>query len=63
MQRTLVQINMTANWGSSGRIAEQIGDIAQKINWDSYIVYGRYANDSKSNLIKIGSSLQFITML
>lgn len=55
MQRTLVQINMTANWGSSGRIAEQIGDIAQKINWDSYIVYGRYANDSKSNLIKIGS--------
>ena len=46
---------MTANWGSSGRIAEQIGDIAQKINWDSYIVYGRYANDSKSNLIKIGS--------
>lgn len=54
---TLLQINVTANWGSTGKIAEQIGVHAISCGWDSYIAYGRYANPSKSNLIKIGSGV------
>ena len=53
----LLQINSTANWGSTGKIAEQIGLVAMANGWDSYIAYGRSANPSKSNLIKIGSKL------
>ena len=51
----LLQINATANWGSTGRIAEQIGIAAMTKGWDSYIAYGRHSNDSRSKLIKIGS--------
>ena len=53
----LLQINSTANWGSTGKITEQIGELAISKGWDSYIAYGRYANKSKSRLIKIGSKL------
>lgn len=51
----LFQINITANWGSHGRIAEEIGQLAIQNGWESYIAYGRWANPSKSHLIKIGS--------
>ena len=51
----LFQINVTANWGSHGRIAEEIGEMAMTQGWDSYIAYGRYANPSKSHLLKVGS--------
>ena len=51
---TLLQINVTANWGSTGKIAEQIGMLAMKHGWESYIAYGRMMNPSKSKLIKIG---------
>ena len=51
----LLQINVTANWGSTGKIAESIGILAQSKGWNSYIAYGRYMNPSKNNLIKIGS--------
>ncbi len=53
----LLQINSTANWGSTGKIAEQIGQAAMSAGWESYIAYGRSANLSKSKLIKIGSRL------
>lgn len=53
----LLQINSTANWGSTGKIAEQIGQRAMACGWESYIAYGRRANPSSSELIKIGSSL------
>lgn len=53
----LLQINSTANWGSTGRIAEQIGNVAISLGWDSYIAYGRYANKSNSRLIKIGDKV------
>lgn len=52
----LFQINVAANWGSHGRIAEGIGEIVQTHDWDSYIAYGRYANPSKSHLLKVGSA-------
>ncbi len=51
----LLQINITANWGSHGRIAEEIGQLAIQNGWESYIAYGRWANPSQSHLIKIGS--------
>ncbi len=50
----LLQINITANWGSHGRIAEDIGRLAQANGWDSYMAYGRWANPSQLPLIKIG---------
>lgn len=54
---TLLQINVTANWGSTGKIAEQIGLCAMEHGWKSYIAYGRMMNPSKSKLIKIGSQI------
>lgn len=54
---TLFQINVAANWGSTGRIAEEIGQLAMANGWHSYIAYGRYANPSRSQLYKIGSRL------
>ena len=53
----LLQINSVANIGSTGRIAEQIGQAAMKAGWESYIAYGREAGQSQSHLIKIGSQL------
>ena len=51
----LLQINITSNWGSTGKIAEQIGLCAMSYGWVSYVAYGRYSNPSKSNLIRVGS--------
>lgn len=53
----LLQINSTANWGSTGKIAEQIGERAIAHGWESYIAYGRVANNSSSTLIRIGGRL------
>lgn len=54
---TLLQINATSNWGSTGKIAEQIGLCAATHGWKSYIAYGRMSNPSKNQLVKIGSAL------
>ena len=51
----LLQINITANWGSTGRIAESIGKSALDNGWESYIAYGRWCNSSNSQLIKVGN--------
>lgn len=56
----LLQINSTANWGSTGKIAEQIGERAIAHGWESYIAYGRVANNSSSTLIRIGSRLSLM---
>lgn len=50
----LLQINLSANWGSHGKIAAQIGDVAISHGWESYIAYGRACNPCSSKLIKIG---------
>lgn len=63
MKKTLLQINSTVNIGSTGRIAEEIGQIAVLSGWDSYIAYGRSARVSKSNLIKIGNRLSIYVHL
>ncbi len=56
----IVQINVTANSGSTGRIAEGIGRAAQKAGFESWIAYGRYANESTSHLIRIGEKKDYI---
>ena len=55
MNNKLLQINVSANWGSHGKIAEGIGEIAMSNGWESYIAFGRFANASQSKLIKIGN--------
>lgn len=50
----LLQINVTANSGSHGKIAEEIGQLAMRKGWRSVIAYGRSANPSQSELIRIG---------
>lgn len=51
----LLQINVTSNWGSTGKIAEQIGQCAMRHGWESYVAYGRMHNPSQNKLIRIGS--------
>lgn len=53
--RKLLQINATVNTGSTGRIAEEIGQRAIAVGYESYIAYGRTARESKSKTIRIGS--------
>lgn len=53
----LLQINVCSNWGSTGKIAEQIGLCAQAHGWESYVAYGRASNPSQNKLIKVGSKL------
>ena len=53
----VLQINVSANSGSHGRIADEIGGLLIERGHDNIIAYGRTANNSKSTLIKIGSSL------
>ncbi len=53
----LLQINVTANWGSTGKIAEAIGNSAIENGWDSYIAFGRKHNPSSSKVIKVGTKI------
>jgi putative colanic acid biosynthesis glycosyltransferase len=53
----VLQINSTVNYGSTGRIAEDLGNFIITQGGESTIAFGRTANSSKSNLIKIGSKV------
>ena len=53
--KILLQINSVVNSGSTGRIAEEIGQTAIAAGWESYIAYGRNERPSSSKLIKIGT--------
>lgn len=57
----LLQINVTVNSGSTGRIAEHIGELSLSNGWESWIAYGRKANASNSNLIKIGNLFDIVS--
>ena len=54
-EKTLLQINSVVNTGSTGRIAEEIGQTAIAAGWRSVIAYGRNPRPSKSELIRIGN--------
>lgn len=50
----IFQINVTANRGSTGRIAEEIGRCIIGKGWKSYIAYGRGEQPSSSTTYRIG---------
>lgn len=54
----VLQINVTANWGSTGKIAEQIGTLAEEAGWVSYMAYGRTCNPSRLRTFRAGSDLE-----
>jgi glycosyltransferase involved in cell wall biosynthesis len=51
----LLLLNASANTGSTGRIAEEIGLLAQQSGYEVHFAYGRKAVNSKLSLIKIGN--------
>lgn len=53
--KKILQINSVINSGSTGRIAEEIGQTAIAEGWASYIAYGRTKRPSESESIKIGN--------
>ena len=53
--RKILQLNSLVNSGSTGRIAEEIGQLAMKNGWESYIAFGRNDRPSQSKTIKIGN--------
>lgn len=54
----LLQINVCIAAKSTGRIAEQIGQLAMENGFDSYIAYGDETHPSKSVSIKIGTNFE-----
>lgn len=54
---TLLQLNVCVNFGSTGRIVEQIGLAALGAGWESYIVAGRKIRNSASSVIKCGNNI------
>jgi len=56
----LFQINVTANSGSTGRIAEGIGVTALRNGFESWIAWGRGCNASRSKLIRIGGRFDYL---
>ena len=52
--KKILFINAYSNWGSTGRIVEQIGIMAQGQGWDCYVAYGRRENPSALKVIRIG---------
>jgi glycosyltransferase involved in cell wall biosynthesis len=55
--KKLLQINTVVNCGSTGKIAEDIGQIVIQNGWSSYIAFGRDEKPSESKLIKIGNNI------
>ncbi|KAA6340159.1 N-acetyl-alpha-D-glucosaminyl L-malate synthase [termite gut metagenome] len=54
--KILLQINSFINFGSTGHIVEDIGNLAIANGWESYIVYARNDRNSLSKKIKIGDN-------
>lgn len=51
----VLQINVTSNTGSTGRITEQLGNLMMAEGFESYIAYSRKGLDSVSETIVIGN--------
>jgi putative colanic acid biosynthesis glycosyltransferase len=53
--KKILQINSVVNYGSTGRIVEEIGLTLKEAGWENYIAYGRGEGTSASTLIRIGN--------
>lgn len=52
----LLLINVALNWGSTGKITEGIGTLAQSQGWDVYVAHGaRYKDPSNTVSIQVSS--------
>ena len=52
----LLQVNTLCNWGSTGKIAEQIGQHAIHEGWEVWLAHsGRYVKPSAMKTIQVGS--------
>ena len=60
MTKKILQINVVANSGSTGKITEKIGDLIIDQGWESHIVYGRWGKKSSSKLYYIGNKIELI---
>lgn len=60
---TLFQINVVANSGSTGRIAEGIAEAVINDEWTCYTAYGRWGIRVKHNYIRLGASGEFIFII
>lgn len=58
--KKLLIINVSANSGSTGRIAEDIGRLAMSNGYECYFAYGRIVKESKCQLIRIGTDWDII---
>lgn len=55
---TVIQINVCANYRSTGKIAEEIGQLAISRGWRSVIAYGDSVRTSKNELVHVGSKFE-----
>ena len=53
----ILHLNATANWGSTGKIAEGIGNAVKSRGWENFIAYGRYENPGRSVHLRVGNDL------
>lgn len=60
---SVFQINSCANWGSTGKIAEEINKTLGAQGWNTYLAYGRWFNPSQSKLIQIGNKASQVIAL
>lgn len=56
----IVQINLSQNQGSTGKIAEQIGVLAKSKGHEVYIASGRHFNKTELHPIKIGGKFDVL---
>lgn len=57
-RKRLLLINVALNWGSTGKIVEGIGSLAQAQGWDVYVAHGaRYKNPSNALSIQVSSKV------
>lgn len=61
MTKKILQINVVANSGSTGKITEKIGDMVISQGWESNIVYGRWGRKSSSQLYYVGNKIELLT--
>jgi glycosyltransferase involved in cell wall biosynthesis len=61
--KRILQINSVVNTGSTGKIAEELGNVFQNHQWESHIAYGRHARSSTSQLYRIGNSIDLAAHL
>ncbi|MBO7328712.1 MAG: glycosyltransferase [Lentisphaeria bacterium] len=60
MNSRILQINVTVNSGSTGRIVESISSIAARDGFKSAAAFGRWAIPSSTPLIKIGQKYDYL---